>query len=197
LQPFQQLLHEALNLLDQFPNVVAKLKQVLATLVFPPATGKVIPLIDPRSYQNALTVRELFRILAPHWNPLSPDLLGFLLEASGCSMAVTKFAEFIETKHWGKNWEGALVKRVRLPQKRMKQGLRATQAVELMLASFPGLRLQFLFCILQAIKNWPGNEGILMFFTASLARPARLFILPSEKSSGNETSSQLALRLSD
>jgi len=52
------------------------------------------------------------------------------------------------------------------------------------------------FCIhvLQAIKNWPGNETISMLVTASLARPARLFILPSEKSSGNETSSQLALR---
>jgi len=89
--------------------VVAKLKQVLATLVFPPATGKVIPLIDPRSYQNALTVRELFRILAPHWNPLSPDLLGLLLEASGCSVAVAKFAEFIDTR----NSKGHLVLCVR------------------------------------------------------------------------------------
>jgi len=98
-QSFQQLLHEALNLLDKFPNVVAKLKQVLATLVFPSATGKVVPLIDPHSYKNALTVQELFRILAPHWNPLSPDLLGFLLEASGCNMAVSKFAEFIGTRN--------------------------------------------------------------------------------------------------
>ena len=108
-QPFQQLLHEALNLLDQFPNVVAKLKQVLATLVFPSATGKVVPLIDPHSYKNALTVRELFRILAPFWNPVSPDLLGLLLEASGCSKAVTKFAEFINTR----NSKGHLVLCVR------------------------------------------------------------------------------------
>ena len=49
-----------------------------------------------------------------------------------------------------------------------------------MLASFPGLlRLQFAFAYNVVHR---------------LARPARLFILPSEKSSGNETSSQLALR---
>ena len=109
LQQFQHLQHEALNLLDQLPNVVARLKQVLATLVFPSATGKVVPLIDPCSYENALTVQELFRILAPHWNPLSPELLGLLLEASGCSMAVTKFAEFIDTR----NSKGHLVLCVR------------------------------------------------------------------------------------
>jgi len=89
--------------------VVARLKQILATLVFPLDEGKVVPLIDPRSYENALTVQELFRILAPHWNPLSPDLLGILLEASGCSMAVTKFAEFIDTR----NSKGHLVLCVR------------------------------------------------------------------------------------
>ena len=89
--------------------MVAKLKQVLATLVFPSVTGKVVPLIDPHCYKNALTVQELFRILAPHWNPLSPELLGLLLEASGCSMAVTKFAEFIDTR----NSKGHLVLCVR------------------------------------------------------------------------------------
>ena len=47
-----------------------------------------------------------------------------------------------------------------------------------MLASFPGLlRLQFAFAYNVVHR---------------LARPARLFILPSEKSSGNETNSQLA-----
>ena len=89
--------------------MVARLKQVLATLVFPLGEGKVVPLIDPRSYENALTVRELFRILAPRWNPFSPELLGLLLEASGCSMAVTKFAEFIDTR----NSKGHLVLCVR------------------------------------------------------------------------------------
>ena len=104
-QQFQQLQHEAIDLLDKFPNALAKLKQVLATLVFPRLEGKAVPLIDPRSYENALTVQKLFSRLAPHWNALSPDLLGLLLETSGCSMATTKIAEFIESR----NSKGRLV----------------------------------------------------------------------------------------
>jgi len=96
---FLQLEHEAIDMLDQFPGSLIQLKQVLATLVFPLDEGKVVPLIDPRSYMNALTVQELFRILAPHWNPLSPDLLGLLLEASGCSRAATMFVKFIDTRN--------------------------------------------------------------------------------------------------
>jgi len=108
-QKFKQLEHEAVELLDQFPGALLQLKQVLATLVFPLDEGKVVPLIDPHCYENALTVQELFRILAPHWNPLSSDLLGLLLEDSDCSMAVTKFAEFIEAR----NSKGHLVLYVR------------------------------------------------------------------------------------
>ena len=98
-QQFQQLQHEAIDLLDQFPNALAKLKQVLATLVFPRPEGKAVPLIDPHSYENALTVQKLFKLLAPHWNSLSPDLMGLLLETSGCSMAATKMAEFTEARN--------------------------------------------------------------------------------------------------
>jgi len=110
-QKFKKLEQEAVELLDQFPGVLLQLKQVLATLVFPLDEGKVVPLIDPHCYENALTVRELFRILhvAPHWNPLSPDLLGLLLEDSGYSMAVTKFTEFIQAR----NRKGHLVLCVR------------------------------------------------------------------------------------
>ena len=110
-QQFQQLQHEAIYLLDQFPGALVQLKQVLATLVFPRGLGggKVVPLIDPRSYENALTVQELFKLLAPHWNSLSPDLLGLLLETSGCSMAATKLAQLIEAR----NSKGHLVLCVR------------------------------------------------------------------------------------
>jgi len=106
---FLQLEREAIDLLDQFPGSLVQLKQVLAKLVFPLDEGKVVPLIDPHCYENTLTVQELFRILAPHWNPLSPDLLGLLLEASGCSMVVSKLAEFIEAR----NSKGHLVLCVR------------------------------------------------------------------------------------
>ena len=95
---FQQLQHKVMDLLDQFPNALAKLKQVLASLVLPLGKGKVAPLVDPLAYENAQTVRELFRLMAPYWNPLSTDLLGLLLEASGCNQAASEVAEFVEAR---------------------------------------------------------------------------------------------------
>ena len=95
---FQQLQRKVMDLLDQFPNVLAKLKQVLASLVLPLGEGKVVPLVEPLAYENAQTVRELFRLMAPYWNPLSTNLLGLLMEASGCNQAVSKVAEFVETR---------------------------------------------------------------------------------------------------
>ena len=95
---FQQLQRKVMDLLDQFPNALAKLKQVLASLVLPLGEGKVAPLVDPLAYENTQTVRELFRLMAPYWNPLSTDLLGLLLEASGCNQAASKVAEFVETR---------------------------------------------------------------------------------------------------
>ena len=87
-----------MNLLDQFPNALAKLKHVLASLVLPLGEGKVAPLVDPLAYEDAVTVRELFRLMAPYWNPLSTDLLGLLLEASRCNQAANRVAEFVEAR---------------------------------------------------------------------------------------------------
>ena len=95
---FQQLQREVMDLLDQFPNALAKLKQVLASLVLPLGEGKVAPLVDPLAYENTQTVRELFRLMSPYWNPLSTDLLGLLLEASGCNQAASEVAEFVEAR---------------------------------------------------------------------------------------------------
>ena len=85
-----------MDLLDHFPNALAKLKQVLASLVLPVAEGEVVQLVDPLSYESAQTVRELFRLMAPYWNSLSTDMLSLLLEASGCNQAASKLAWFVE-----------------------------------------------------------------------------------------------------
>ena len=95
---FQQLQQKVMDLLDCFPSALAKLKQVLASLVLPLGEGKVAPLVDPLAYKDSQTVRELFRLMAPYWNPLSTDLLGLLLEASGCNQAASKVAEFVEAR---------------------------------------------------------------------------------------------------
>ena len=94
---FQQLQREVMDLLDHFPNALAKLKQVLASLVLP-MEGKVVPLVQPLAYESTQTVRELFRLMAPYWNPLSTDLFGLLLEASGCNQAASKVAEYVQAR---------------------------------------------------------------------------------------------------
>ena len=97
---FQQLQQKVTDQLDQFPNALAMLKQVLASLVLPLGEGKVhvAPLVNPLAYENAETVRELFRLMAPYWNPLSTDLLSLLLEASGCNQAASTAAEFVDAR---------------------------------------------------------------------------------------------------
>ena len=87
-----------IDFLDHIPNALAELKQVLASLVLPIAVGRVVPLVDPHAYESAPTVRELFRLMAPYWNPLSTDLLILLLEASGYTQAASKVAEFVEAR---------------------------------------------------------------------------------------------------
>ena len=87
-----------MDLVDQLPNALAKLKQVLASLVLPLGEGNVAPLVDPLAYENAQTVRELFRLMAPYWNPLSTDMLSLILEALGCNQAASKVAEFVEAR---------------------------------------------------------------------------------------------------
>ena len=89
-----------MDLLDCFPNALAKLKHILASLVMPIAThkGEIVELVDPLSYKSAQTVRELFRLMGPYWNCLSADLLILLLEASGCNQAASKVLEFVEAR---------------------------------------------------------------------------------------------------
>ena len=88
-----------MDLLDHFPNALAKLKQVLASLVLPiTMKGDAVPLVDSLSYKSAQTVQELFRMMAPCWNSLSTDMLSLLLEASGCNQAASKVAAFVETR---------------------------------------------------------------------------------------------------
>ena len=97
-EQFQQLQREVMDLVDHVPNALAKLKQVLASLVLPVDEGEVVPLVEPLAYENCQTVRELFRLMASYWNPLSTDLLDLLMEASGCNQAASKVAEFVEAR---------------------------------------------------------------------------------------------------
>ena len=95
---FQNLERAVVDLLVQCPNPLTQLKQCLASLVLPLGDGKVATLVDPSSYEAASTIPEFFRLMAPHWNCLSTNLLSLLLEASGCKTAAAELAEFEEAR---------------------------------------------------------------------------------------------------
>ena len=95
---FQNLERALVDLLVQCPDALTQLKQCLASLVLPLGDGKVAALVDPSSYEAASTIPEFFRLMAPHWNCLSTNLLSLLLEASGCKPAAAKLAEFEEAR---------------------------------------------------------------------------------------------------
>ena len=95
---FQQLQLQVMDMLDRFPNALAKLKQVLASVVLPLGEGVTAPLVDPLSYEGTHTVRELFRFMSGYWNSLSTDLLSLLLEDSGYNQAAARVAEFVEVR---------------------------------------------------------------------------------------------------
>ena len=95
---FQNLERDVIDLLVQCANALTLLKQCLASLVLPLGDGKVASLVDPSSYEAANTIPEFFRLMAPHWNCLSTNLLSLLLEASGCKPAAAKLAEFEEAR---------------------------------------------------------------------------------------------------
>ena len=87
---FQNLQQAVGDQLVQSPNALTQLKQCLASLVLPLGDGKVAPLVNPGSYEAAKTIPQLFTMMAPYWNCLSPKLFSLLLEASGCQPAATK-----------------------------------------------------------------------------------------------------------
>ena len=96
-ETFRQLQQQVLDLLD--PTALPKMKKVLASLVLPLGKGKIGPLLDKDIYESAHTVEELFKLMAPYWNPLSTDLLLLLLEeVSGCEQAAEKVAEFVKNR---------------------------------------------------------------------------------------------------
>ena len=97
-QLFQQALHSIMNAFDNIPNIIGVVKEILRSLVLPLGDGKVASLVDAASYQHAQTHREVFRLMSPHWNCLSTDLLQLLTETSGCSLAAMKLSEFVQAR---------------------------------------------------------------------------------------------------
>ena len=108
--------YQVMDLLDHFPSALTKIKQLhvlvvcaskIVPLVYPVCEGsscgtsqdQAAPCVSCLCKQNSSVSvsslgRELFRLIAPHWNPLSTDLLNLHLETSG----YRQVAEFVEVR---------------------------------------------------------------------------------------------------
>lgn len=93
---FLKLLTYIMDAFDRIPNALNAIKQLLQQLVLPLSTrGEVVPLIDPKTYNGAVTTRELFRLISPLLNCLSPHLVQYLCEELQCLPAMAAVQEFI------------------------------------------------------------------------------------------------------
>ena len=89
------MLSDVIDAFDKSPNSLGVLKRLLNQLVLPVGSGKVAPLVDPAIYKDTELIRQLFRLLSPLLNCLSPDLIRYLCEQSSCSLAINAVKEFI------------------------------------------------------------------------------------------------------
>ena len=102
-----------MNAFDDIPNILGVVKEILRSLALPLGGGNVVMLVEAASYQHTQTIdflgrveyiigpqthREVFRLMSPHWNCLSTDLLQLLTEASGSNLAAMKLSEFIQAR---------------------------------------------------------------------------------------------------
>ena len=91
---FLKLLTAVMDAFDEIPNSLDIIKQLLSQLVLPLGNREVVPLIDPKVYNEAVTTRELFRLISPFLNCLSPHLIAYLCEESQCLPAVAAVQDF-------------------------------------------------------------------------------------------------------
>ena len=91
---FLKLLTAVMDAFDEMPNSLNIIKELLSQLVLPLGDEEVVPLVDPKTYKEAVTTRELFRLISSLLNCLSPHLIRFLCEESQCLTAVAAVQEF-------------------------------------------------------------------------------------------------------
>ena len=95
---FLKLLTSVMDAFDETPNSLNTLKQLINQLVLPLRGREVVPLVDPKTYKEAVTTRELFRLISPLLNCLSPHLIKYLCEESQCLPRQEFLKEFTEVR---------------------------------------------------------------------------------------------------
>ena len=93
---FSQTLVAVMEVFEQLPDSLSRLKQFFSQLVLPMGKGKVVPIFSPSTYENATTTKEVFRCQSSLWNSFSPHLLKMMSEECQCPPAITAVEQFLQ-----------------------------------------------------------------------------------------------------
>ena len=93
---FSWTLVAVMEVFEQHPDSLSRLKQFFSQLVLPMGKGKVVPIFSPSAYENTATTKEVFRCQSSLWNCFSPHLLKMMSEECQCPPAIEAVEQFLQ-----------------------------------------------------------------------------------------------------
>ncbi|CAI8034330.1 Ankyrin repeat domain-containing protein 50, partial [Geodia barretti] len=112
---FLQTLAAVMEAFEQLPDSLSRLKQFFSQLVLPMGEGKVVPIVNPSTYENAASTEEVFRCQSSLWNCFSPHLLMMMSEECQCPPAIEAVEQFLQFR--SKYASSLICRRTKLPTK--------------------------------------------------------------------------------
>ena len=103
---------------EQLPDSLSRLKQFFSQLVLPIGEGKVVPIVNPSTYENAVSTTEVLRCQSSLWNCFSPNLLMMISEECQCPQAIEAVEQFLQFH--SKCASSLICRRTKLPTKASK-----------------------------------------------------------------------------
>jgi len=90
------LITDLVELLDKHNGALERMKTALENLVLPLSLKRLVQIVQSQRYEEARSVRELFKLLAPYWSCIDCSLLQVIVKASGCQPAIEKLEAFLQ-----------------------------------------------------------------------------------------------------
>ena len=90
------LITDLVELLDKHDGSLERMKTALENLVLPLSLKRLVHIVQSQRYEEARSVRELFKLLAPYWSCIDCNLLRVIVKASGCHPAIEKLEAFLQ-----------------------------------------------------------------------------------------------------
>ena len=90
------LITDLVELLDKHDGSLEKMKTALENLVLPLPLKRLVRIVQSQRYEEARSVCEIFKLLAPYWSYTDCSLLQVIVKASGCQPAIEKLEAFLQ-----------------------------------------------------------------------------------------------------